>query len=50
MTIAHHLDDATLDRAYGELQGFECSFDAAAFSLYVHDSTGWVPTREFGLG
>ena len=51
VTIAHHLDDATLDRAYGELQGFECSFDAAAFSLYVHDaSDGWVPTREFELG
>ena len=34
-----------------ELQDFECSFDAAAFSLYVHDaSDGWVPTREFELG
>ena len=51
VTIAHHLDDATLDRAFGELQDFECSFDAAAFSLYVHDdSDGWVPTREFALG
>jgi 2'-5' RNA ligase len=51
VTIAHHLDDATLDRAYGELQDFECTFGAAAFSLYVHDDdTGWVPTREFGLG
>ena len=51
VTIAHHLDDATLDRAYGELQDFECAFDAASFSLYVHDdSAGWVPTHEFGLG
>ena len=51
VTIAHHLDDATLDRAFGDLQDFECSFDAASFSLYVHDdSQGWVPTREFGLG
>jgi 2'-5' RNA ligase len=51
VTIAHHLDDATLDKAFGELQDFECSFDASAFSLYVHDdSLGWVPTREFGLG
>ena len=51
VTIAHHLDDETLDRAFGELQGFECSFDASAFSLYVHDDdTGWVPTHEFGLG
>ena len=51
VTIAHHLDDATLDRAFGELAHFECSFDAVSFSLYVHDDdTGWVPTREFGLG
>lgn len=51
VTIAHHLDEATLDRAFGELQDFECSFDAVAFSLYVHDDdTGWVPTHEFGLG
>ncbi len=51
VTIAHHLDDVTLDRAYGELKAFECSFDAASFSLYVHDDrAGWVPTHEFGLG
>ena len=51
VTIAHHLDDATLDRAYGELQDFECSFDASAFNLYVHDDDeGWVPTHAFGLG
>jgi 2'-5' RNA ligase len=51
VTIAHHLDDATLDRAYHELQDFECAFDAEAFSLYVHDdSAGWVPRREFELG
>ena len=51
VTIAHHLDDATLDRAFAELAGFECSFDADSFSLYVHEpANGWVPTREFGLG
>ena len=51
VTIAHHLDDATLDRAFEELAHFECSFGADAFSLYVHDPVnGWVPTREFGLG
>ena len=51
VTIAHHLDDATLDRAYHELQDFECAFDAEAFSLYVHDDcAGWVPRREFELG
>lgn len=51
VTIAHHLDDVTLDRAFRELAGFECSFDAESFSLYVHDpANGWVPTNEFGLG
>lgn len=51
VTIAHHLDDETLDRAFGELAQFECSFDVDSFSLYVHEpANGWVPTREFGLG
>jgi 2'-5' RNA ligase len=51
VTIAHHLDDQALDRAFDELAHFECSFDADSFSLYVHDDvTGWVPTREFDLG
>lgn len=51
VTIAHHLDDAALDRAYDELAGFECRFDVAGFHLYVHDEAeGWRPTREFPLG
>lgn len=51
VTIAHHLDDDTLDRAFGELTAFECAFDVDSFCLYVHDeSDGWAPTRGFGLG
>ncbi|MCY7400989.1 MAG: 2'-5' RNA ligase family protein [Nocardioides sp.] len=51
VTIAHHVDGHTLDRAFGELTNFECSFDADSFCLYEHDaSDGWAPTREFGLG
>ncbi len=51
VTIAHHLDDDTLDRAFDELAGFECSFAADTFFLYEHDaSDGWAPTRAFGLG
>jgi 2'-5' RNA ligase len=50
VTIAHHLDDATLDRAFAEMAGFDCAFEASGFSLYVHErETGWVPTREFRL-
>jgi 2'-5' RNA ligase len=50
VTVAHHLDDASLDRAFDELAAFECDFTADHFSLYVHDvDTGWVPTRDFPL-
>ncbi len=51
VTIAHHLDDPTLDRAFDELADFECRFSVDSFSLYVHDErTGWQPTRAYGLG
>ena len=51
VTIAHHLDDPTLDRAFDELATFECRFAVDAFSLYVHDThTGWQPTHEYRLG
>ena len=50
VTIAHHLPDETLDRAFKELAGFECVFDAEGFCLYVHDEEkGWQPAREFLL-
>lgn len=51
VTIAHHLEDAALDQAFCELEGFGCRFDADDFHLYVHDDeTGWHPTRSFALG
>jgi 2'-5' RNA ligase len=50
VTIAHHLDDEALDRAFAELSDFECVFIADAFHLYVHDDVvGWQPTRAFEL-
>jgi 2'-5' RNA ligase len=50
VTIAHHLGDDLLDRAFRELADFECEFDVEHFSLYVHDDrTGWRPTRDFPL-
>jgi 2'-5' RNA ligase len=50
VTVAHHLDDPLLDRAFDELADFECEFDADHFSLYEHhDERGWEPTREFAL-
>lgn len=50
VTIAHHLGDEQLDRAFDELADFECEFDVDGFHLYVHDDeVGWQPTRDFPL-
>ncbi len=50
VTIAHHLTDVVLDRAFAELSDFECVFEAAEFALYVHDDdAGWQRTRDFAL-
>lgn len=50
VTVAHHLADDSLDRAFDELAGFECRFDVDDFHLYVHDEErGWSPTRCFRL-
>jgi 2'-5' RNA ligase len=51
VTVAHHLSDGQLDRAFDELADFECEFAVEDFHLYVHDADrGWQPTREFALG
>lgn len=51
VTIAHHLADETLDRAFTELATFECVFEADEFHLYRHeDAAGWRPTRDYPLG
>lgn len=50
VTVAHHVEDHLLDRAFDELAGFEAEFEADHFQLYVHDAElGWQPTREFPL-
>jgi 2'-5' RNA ligase len=50
VTIAHHLADDLLDRAFEELADFECKFLVESFHLYVHDEVaGWQPTRDFPL-
>lgn len=50
VTIAHHIEDALLDRAFAELADFECEFTVGEFHLYVHDEEiGWQPTRQFSL-
>jgi 2'-5' RNA ligase len=50
VTIAHHLPDQVLDRAFEEMADFECAFVVDRFSLYMHEpGAGWVPTRHFAL-
>ncbi|MGA8845403.1 MAG: 2'-5' RNA ligase family protein [Nocardioides sp.] len=50
VTVAHHLDDERLDRAFDELADFQCVFEVEQFHLYVHDDDlGWRPTRDFAL-
>ena len=50
VTVAHHLDDEVMDRAFTELADFDCAFEVVGFHLYVHDEDeGWRPTREFRL-
>jgi 2'-5' RNA ligase len=51
VTVAHNLDDEHLDRAFDELNDFECEFVVDAFALYQHENgSGWVPRRTFVLG
>ncbi len=50
VTIAHHVGEHQLDRAFEELADFEAKFDVEDFHLYVHDAAlGWRPTRYFAL-
>ncbi len=51
VTIAHHLPDEAMDRAFVGLGGFEAGFDVTAFSLYEHGlDEVWRPQRSFALG
>lgn len=50
VTVAHHLDDSTLDRAFKALADYECTFEVMAFHLYVHgEDEVWRPYRAFEL-
>jgi 2'-5' RNA ligase len=51
VTVAHHLGDEQLDRAFTELADYEAGFEVDQFWLYVHDERhGWRPTQAFALG
>jgi 2'-5' RNA ligase len=51
VTIAHHVDDAAMDRAFNELASYDCSFEVEAFHLYEHgDDLVWRAVRGFDFG
>lgn len=50
VTVAHHLDDRLLDRAFTELEEFDAAFEAEDMWMYRHDPcSGWQPSRSFSL-
>ena len=50
VTVAHHVSEDNLDRAFSDLADFECTFEVAEFHLYEHGTDGvWRPVRSFSL-
>jgi 2'-5' RNA ligase len=50
VTVAHHLGDDLLDKAFDEMADFDTSFVVDAFRLYVHlDGSGWKTARDYPL-
>ncbi|MET0838171.1 MAG: 2'-5' RNA ligase family protein [Marmoricola sp.] len=50
VTIAHHLPEASLEKAFVELERFEATFDVPEMWMYLHDVTsGWQPTNAFAF-
>ncbi|WP_433329073.1 2'-5' RNA ligase family protein [Spirillospora sp. CA-294931] len=48
VTVAHHLPEEVMDRAFKELAGYEADFVVWGFSLYEHGLDGvWRPQRDF---
>jgi 2'-5' RNA ligase len=48
VTVAHHVDDEAMDRAFAELASYECSFEVSSFELYAHgDDLVWREVRTF---
>jgi 2'-5' RNA ligase len=51
VTLAHHLDEAALEKAFVEMADVDVAFDVTGFSLFEHGDDGvWRPQRHFVLG
>lgn len=49
VTVAHGLDEATLDDAQAAMGGYEASFLVTHLHRYVHDGSAWRQERAFAL-
>jgi 2'-5' RNA ligase len=50
VTVAHHLPEAQLERAFVELERYDARFDVTEMWMYLHDEhAGWRPSRSFPL-
>lgn len=48
VTVAHHLAEPALDRAFDTLAGYEARFTVESFSMYEHGHDGvWRPVEVF---
>ena len=51
VTVAHHVDEASLDAAFEGLADYAAAFPVAGIELYVHGDDGvWRTERTFPLG
>lgn len=51
VTVAHHVPEEALDRAFEELSSYDARFSVWGFSLYEHGPDGlWRPQRDYAFG
>ena len=51
VTVAHHLPESRLERAFVELEHYDAAFDVREMWMYLHDDhSGWRPSESFPLG
>ncbi|MEO7352251.1 MAG: 2'-5' RNA ligase family protein [Marmoricola sp.] len=51
VTVAHHLPENQLERAFTDLEQFDAAFDVSELWMYHHDdASGWQPKKAFPLG
>ncbi|MCX3063142.1 2'-5' RNA ligase family protein [Streptomyces beihaiensis] len=51
VTVAHHIADEAMDRAYAELAEYEAAWPCTGFALYEQGADAvWRKLRDFGFG